>query len=115
MKYNRIPNVEELKEALGLIPLSSLSIIQHKYKLMHQPLLFNGQPMAIYAKKLSISSIAKSLNTTESIIKRMIKLYNNGGEDAIKEAKWGRGGQQIPSQIISDNQKEWATSDILLR
>ena len=45
----------------------------------------------------------------------MIKLYNQGGIEAIYSAKWGRGGLRDKSFCLSDDQKAWATSKITLR
>ena len=36
--------------------------------------------------------IAKSLNMTEHIIKKMIQKYRKGGINAITSANWGSGG-----------------------
>ena len=62
--------------------------------MISKPLLFNGKSIDLYAKKESLEKSAIRLKTTVSILKRMINLFNKGGEEAIKKAKWGRGGDR---------------------
>ena len=50
----------------------------------------------------SILSIANSLNTSEHIIKKMIKLWRKGGIDSINKAKWGRGGYWGKQKSITE-------------
>ena len=40
----------------------------------------------------------------------MLKLFRKGGIEAIKNAKWGRGGLRDPALKICEVQKDWAIS-----
>jgi len=58
MKQPKIPTVTELKEVLGLQPLSLLSVTTKKYNTKSKPLLFNGQSINVYAQKESLDKSA---------------------------------------------------------
>ena len=110
MKNPLIPSERDFLEALGIIPLSNLSIASKKFSFASKPLYVNNLPIKIYASQVSISKIADALGTSHSIIKRMIKLFWQGGLKEVYDAKWGRGGIRGNYEAITDEEKAWATS-----
>ena len=95
MKH-RLPNIDELLQSLGVLPIDSLSAATNKYDTPKRPLLFNGQIVPMYAKKQSLHGMAARLNTSAHTLRRMIMLLREGGTAALRKAKWGRGGLRNP-------------------
>ena len=101
MKQPYVPSVEEFKEAVGIKPLSSMSVQCSNFKYKDKFLIVNGTERNILLRYKSIKTIAKSLNTTEHIIKKMIQQYRKGGINAITTANWGRGGYRKNEKPIT--------------
>ena len=60
-------------------------------------------------KRVALTDVARHLKTTPWALRKMIKAFNQGGQAAVNQLKWGRGGNK-PGALrdINLQQMNWA-------
>ena len=78
-----IPGTDELQEALGLKPMSSISLALGQFKSERPIADVNGNQMSSYAKRRPLNMIAEELDISIHKLKRMIKVLKKEGPDGL--------------------------------
>jgi hypothetical protein len=83
MVKEHIPSVDELLEALGLAPMSQISLTLRKFKIGRPLTDLKGNPIAMYARKRPLKTIAEELGISIHKLKRMLRVVKKDGIDGL--------------------------------
>ena len=95
MVKQHLPTIEELLEVMGVRPTSSLADALKTFTRGKRAITdAQGVPLPQYMHKASLKRKAEMLGASESVLRWMIKLMKEGGEEAVRNARYGRGGDR---------------------